>query len=173
MHRIVATAASRVSHVLARIMLVRLIWRPKVTSNTPFIRTLLYVIFLKFLIHENVHFPFKLLLRAIWLPNPEDHISSLSLGIVRSGKSSGLDDQKALVELNEFGMANFNNEHELVRDVRGCTQNAKSSFFRFFSILQACSTNRTRWPISPQLLPLTPFTGATPIPFSQEWSIWL
>ena len=99
-------------------MLVRLIWCPEVTSNTSFIRTLLYVIFLKFLIHENVHFLFKLLLRAIWLPNPEDHISSLSSGIVRSGKSSGLDDQKAIVELIRFGMANLNNKHELVRDVR-------------------------------------------------------
>ena len=109
-------------------MLVRLIWFPEVTSNTSFIRTLLYVIFLKFLIHENVHFLFKLLLRAIWLPNPEDHISSLSSGIVRSGKSSGLDDQKAIVELIRFGMANLNNKHELVRDVR---RTPKAPFFEF------------------------------------------
>ena len=68
---------------------------------------LLYVTFLKCRIHENVHFPFKLLLRAIWLPNPEDYISSLSLGIVWSSKSSGLDDQKALVELIRIEMANF------------------------------------------------------------------
>ena len=54
-----------------------------------------------------MHFPFKLLLRAIWLPIPEDQIAPLSLGIVRSGKSSGMDDQKALVELIWFEMANF------------------------------------------------------------------
>ena len=151
-------------------MLGRLIWCPEVTSNTTFIRTLLYVIFLKFLIHENVHFPFKLLLRAIWLPNPEDHISTLSLDIVRCGKSSGLDDQKATVELIRFGMTNLNNEHELVRDVR---RTPKALFFDFSLFLQACSTNRTRWPISLQLSPLTPFAGTTPILFSQEWSIWL
>ena len=116
-------------------MLVRLIWCPEVTSNTSFIRTLLYVIFLKFLIHENVHFLFKLLLRAIWLPNPEDHISSLSLGIVRSGKSSGLDDQKAIVELIRFGMANLNNKHELVRDVRRTPKALLSIFLYFTSLL--------------------------------------
>ena len=82
--------------------------------------------FLKFRIHEYVHFPFKLFLRAIWIP--EYHTSPLSLGIACSRKSSGLDDQKALVELIRFGMANFIDEHELVRDVR---RKPKALFLNF------------------------------------------